>query len=124
MREVKVVTKEELHPVAPTPGIFRAAAFESDDVIFVQSTVNPGAITGWHYHGDRDVYGYMVSGRLHLEYGKGGKSSAAVGPGEFFHVSSGMVHRDINPSQEEGQVVIVAFVGKGPLVVNVSGPET
>jgi uncharacterized RmlC-like cupin family protein len=40
--------------------------------------------------------------------------------GDFFHVPAGTVHREI-PSEEKGEVII-AFVGTGPLAVNVEDP--
>ncbi len=64
----------------------------------------------------------MVSGRIRFEYGLDGRSVAEAGPGDFFHVPAGVVHRE-TPGKETGQVII-AFVGTGPLAVNVEDSET
>ena len=42
--------------------------------------------------------------------------------GGFFHVPVGLVHRDVNPL-DEPQEFVIAFVGEGPLVVNLDGPS-
>lgn len=80
--------------------------------------------SGWHHHGDHDVYGFVVSGRMRFEGGPGGRDAIEVGPGDFFHVPARMVHRDVNPSDTEGQVGVLCMVGTGPPVVNVAGPES
>jgi uncharacterized RmlC-like cupin family protein len=43
-------------------------------------------------------------------------------PGGFFHVPAGLVHRDVNPTAEPQEFILV-FVGTGPLVVDFDGPE-
>jgi hypothetical protein len=37
-------------------------------------------------------------------------------------VPVGLVHRDVNPL-DEPQEFVIAFVGDGPLVVNLDGPD-
>ncbi|HSG12270.1 MAG TPA: cupin domain-containing protein, partial [Gaiellaceae bacterium] len=78
--------------------------------------------SGWHHHGDREVLGYVVRGQARFEFGPGGRESTEVGTGGFFHVPRGIVHRDVNPA-DEPQELVLAFIGQGPLVVNVDGPE-
>ena len=81
-----------------------------------------GISSGWHHHGDREVLGHVLRGRVHFEYGPGGGESTDVEEGGYFQVPAGLVHRDVNPS-DEPQDLIIAFVGTGPLVVNVDGPD-
>jgi uncharacterized RmlC-like cupin family protein len=78
--------------------------------------------SGWHHHGTREVHGHVVRGRVRFEFGPGGKSTTEVDEGGFFHVPVGVVHRDVNP-QNTPQELIIAFVGEGPLVVNLEGPD-
>jgi uncharacterized RmlC-like cupin family protein len=123
MAEIEIVKKDNLQSAASTSGIVREVAFRSENVLFVRATTSAGgAPSGWHHHGEHDVYGYIVSGKIRFEYGPDGKSTAEAGMGDFFHVPAGTVHRE-TPSQEEGQVII-AFVGTGPMAVNVEGPQT
>lgn len=116
------VTPDELEVADDTPGIERKVAFQTPETVMVEARVAGSVETGWHHHGDRHVFGYLVEGRAILEYGPGGRERLeGTAPG-FFHIPPGVVHRDVNPAEEE-QLVIINFVGSGPLVVNVDGPE-
>lgn len=120
---IQVVHESDLTPTSPTPGIERLKAFETERAIVVNAHVEAGTASGWHHHGDRDVYGYLISGRARLEFGPGGNESVDVFAGGFVHVPAGLVHRDINPDSNEDHRVMLVFAGTGPLVVNVDGPE-
>lgn len=103
-------------------GVVRELACTSDGAIQVRTRAEGGAATGWHHHGDREVFGYLVRGRARFEFGPGGRRSTEVETGGFFHVPAGIVHRDVNPTDELQELALV-FVGTGPLVVDVEGPE-
>jgi quercetin dioxygenase-like cupin family protein len=118
---VSAVSPDALHPGAPTPGIVRELAFELDRAALIRSRAEGRAVTGWHHHGDRDVLGYVVRGRARFEFGPGGAESTDVEEHGFFHVPAGLVHRDVNPS-DELQELVLSVVGEGPLVINVDGP--
>ena len=122
MATIQVMKQDALVEAPGSPGIVRQLAFEGHDVRVIRSLVDPGSISGWHHHGDYDVYGYLVSGTLRFEYGPGGGEAIAVGPGEFFHVPAQMVHRDVNPSDTEGQDVVLFLRGSGAMVINVESP--
>lgn len=64
----------------------------------------------------------MVHGRARFEFGPRGRESVEVVEGGYFHVPAGVVHRDVNPSDESQEFVLV-FAGGGPLVVDVDGPD-
>lgn len=82
----------------------------------------PGVPSSWHHHDDNDTFGYVISGRLLLQFGPGGKESAEVGPGEAFHVPKRIVHRETTLGSEPG-VIFVVRVGAGKPVVNVEQPD-
>jgi mannose-6-phosphate isomerase-like protein (cupin superfamily) len=107
---------------APTPGIVRELAFETEHATLIRSRAEPRAVTGWHHHGARDVLGYVVSGRARFEFGPGGAESTDVEENGFFYVPAGLIHRDVNPL-DQLQELVLSVVGDGPLVVNVDGPE-
>jgi quercetin dioxygenase-like cupin family protein len=107
-----------------TEGIIRKKAFESENAIVSQSQVAPGVISGWHHHGTHHLYGYIVSGRLQLEYVLEGREIAALNPGDFFHVPPGLAHRDINPNKEQELLVVNILVGSGQADVNVNSPTS
>jgi uncharacterized RmlC-like cupin family protein len=118
---VSAVSADGLSAGAVTPGVVREVAFDTDRATLMRARAEGGAATGWHHHGERDVHGYVVRGRARFEFGRGGRESTEVEEGGFFHVPAGLVHRDVNPS-DEPQEIVLAVVGEGPLVVNVDGP--
>jgi mannose-6-phosphate isomerase-like protein (cupin superfamily) len=119
---ISAVSPDGLTAAAPTPGVRREIAFDTDRATLMRARAEPLAATGWHHHGDRDVLGYVVRGGARFEFGPGGGDSVDVAEGGMFHVPAGLVHRDVNPL-DEPQEIILAVVGDGPLVVNVDGPD-
>ena len=120
--QVSAVAPDGLTQGDSTPGILREVAFSTDRALHVRGRVDGGVTSGWHHHGNREVLGYVVRGRLRFDFGPGGTESTEVGEGGFFHIPFGLVHRDVNPL-DEPQEFVIAFVGDGPLVVNLDGPE-
>jgi uncharacterized RmlC-like cupin family protein len=120
---VSAVPADGLEAGAPTPGVLREIAFETGRATLMRARAEGGAASGWHHHGDRDVLGYVVRGRARFEFGVDGLESTEVEEGGFFHVPAGLVHRDVNPS-DEPQEIILSVVGEGPLVVNLDGPPS
>ena len=123
MAKIQGLGKDALSGAPGSPGITRQMAFQGEGFLVVRSRADPGVLSGWHHHGDYDVYGYMVAGVARFEGGPRGRDVVSVGPGDFFHVPSRTVHRDVNPSTTEGQEVILFLKGAGPMVVNVDGPD-
>jgi quercetin dioxygenase-like cupin family protein len=119
---VSAVAPDGLAAGAPTPGVVRDIAFDADGATSMRARAEPRAASGWHHHGERDVFGYVVRGRARFEFGPGGGESSEVEEGGFFHVPAGLVHRDVNPA-DEPQEIVLTIVGDGPLVVNVDGPS-
>ncbi len=122
MPDIDVVREADLRPGDPTPGIVRSKAFEATGVLFGRTRVAKGVVSGWHHHGSRTLFGFLVTGRLRFDYGRGGKDSIEVRPGEHFRIQPWVIHRDVNPSQAEDLVVVNILVGEGPALVNVVGP--
>ena len=122
MEGIDVVRVGTLATGSTTVGILREKAFDSGSVVFSKSTVAGGTVSNWHHHGARDLYGYVVSGRLVLEQGKAGQESVEVRQGDFFHIHPGLVHRDVNPARTEPAVIVNLLLGEGEPVVNVEAP--
>jgi quercetin dioxygenase-like cupin family protein len=120
---VSALAPDGLNAGAPTPGVLREIAFDTSRATLMRARAEGRAASGWHHHGDRDVLGYVVRGRARFEFGAGGAESTEVDEGGFFHVPAGLVHRDVNPS-DEPQEIILSVVGEGPLVVNLEGPPS
>lgn len=123
MSLIDAVRGTELGAGYSTQGIIRKKAFESENVIFSQSQLLPGVVSGWHHHGAHHLYGYIVSGRLQLEYGIEGEEKADLDAGDFFHVPPHLVHRDVNPNKDRDLFVVNILVGSGPAVINVNSPS-
>jgi len=122
MSRIEVVRGSELGAGYSTEGIVRKKAFESETTVVSQSQVAPGVVSGWHHHGTRQLYGFIVSGRLQLEYFLKKKEIADLSVGDFFHIPAGLVHRDLNPNKDHELVVVNTLVGSGPPVINVDSP--
>jgi uncharacterized RmlC-like cupin family protein len=118
---ITAVTRDELRAGAPTPGVLREIAVETDGATVLRARAEPHAASGWHHHGTRDVVGCVVAGRVRFDFGPDGAESVEIEQGGFFHVPAGLVHRDVNPG-DEPQEIVLTLVGDGPLVVNVDGP--
>ena len=123
MPMIDVVRKDQLQTGHPTPGVVRKRAFETEDIVLSQTQLDAGVVSGWHHHGERHLYGFVIVGRLRLEYGKNEKEAIETVPGDFFHIPPGLVHRDVNPEREGKLVVVSIVVGPGPPVINVNGPD-
>src|SRR3989475_13144732 len=121
MPRIEVVHRTELKKGESTPGIFRETAFESSNVLVSRTRLERGAVSGWHHHGTHELYGFLVSGQLRLEYGPKGADAAVVGPGDFFHVPPGLVHRGVNPDRARELGIVNIPVRRGHPVVNVEG---
>ena len=119
---IVAVGPDELTQASGYERIVREVAWTSERAVLVRAQAEGGAATGWHHHGDREVFGHLARGRARFEFGPDGRTSTEVEQGGFFHVPAGLVHRDVNPAAEPQEFVLV-FVGTGPLVVDVDGPE-
>jgi quercetin dioxygenase-like cupin family protein len=119
---VTAVPPGDLRPGAPTPGVLREVAVETDSATLMRARAEPRACSGWHHHGERDVFGHVLRGQARFEFDPDGAEAVTVDAGGFFHVPAGLIHRDVNPL-DEPQEIVLTLVGEGPLVVNVPGPE-
>jgi uncharacterized RmlC-like cupin family protein len=77
--------------------------------------------SGWHHHGDHESVIYVLTGRLRMESGLGGRDIVEAGPGDFLFVPRGAIHREANPDSVESTLVVFRS-GRGEAVVNVEGP--
>lgn len=123
---IRVVRSAELRASAggQPPGILRQEAFASEGRWAGVVRAGPGAVSGWHHHGEYDTYFYVLAGTVRLESGPDGRSVVEAAAGDFAVLPKGAIHRESNPEDGE-QVVVVFRVGSGgPPVVPVEGPES
>lgn len=119
---VRYIPPDELVEGPPTPGMVREQAIDINGLWAGIAHTDAGMRSGWHHHGEYDTAVYVVSGTVRMESGPNGESVVDAGPGEFLHVPRGAIHREGNPSDEEGSAVVVRSGGPGPTIVNVDGP--
>ena len=118
---IEVVKSEGLKEGESTPNLIREQAFDTDNAVIMRSNAEESITSGWHHHGDREVFGFLLEGHARIEYGPDGEDAVELEAGDFFRVDPGTVHRDVNPVNEQ-QRAVTMFVGEGPVVVNVDGP--
>ncbi len=109
-------------PGPPTAGMDRRQLFEHEGCWVGWVRTEPGMSGGWHHHGDRDSYIYVLRGTMTIEYGPGGRDRVTAAPGDFIFNPARMVHREITAPDGPAEFVVVR-VGSGPQNVNVDGPD-
>lgn len=129
MSEVRVVKPHERDAgTSQTPGMKRVAGVSpatcgSSSVWMGQVTNEPGFRSGAHHHGDVESAIYVVSGRLCMRWGDRLQHEATAEAGDFIFVPARLVHQEINRSDTEGVVAILARGGEENVVVNVELAE-
>jgi uncharacterized RmlC-like cupin family protein len=81
-----------------------------------------GVAGGWHHHGNRDSYVYVISGSIDVEFGPGGRERVTAGPGDVVVNPHDVIHREVTGPEAPAELFVVR-VGPGPLTVNVEGPD-
>jgi len=120
--KVKIQKGEALEPGPATPGMARRQVAITEDAVMMEVRTEPGVTSGWHHHGEHRTYGFIISGKVKVEFGAGGGEVLEGGPGDVFMVPPHTVHREGNPGDEE-QFLKAIRIGGGPTVFNVDGPD-
>ena len=129
MSEIRVVKPNQRDAgTAQTPGMTRVAGISagtcgSTGVWMGQFTNEPGFRSGAHHHGDVESAIYVLSGRLRMRWGERLEHEAEAGAGDFIFVPAQLVHQEINASNSEGVVAILARGAQENIVVNVELAE-
>ena len=125
MAGLRVVRAGELSPqTSQTPGMRRLAAIAADTVgsrnLWVgRVTLDPGARSGAHHHGDCESVVCLTAGRITFRFGGRLEESIEAGPGDFIYVPPHLVHQEINLSESEPVDSIVVRDSQENVVVNV-----
>jgi uncharacterized RmlC-like cupin family protein len=120
---VRVVKAGNLDPnTAQTPGMNRAAAITrarmgAEKLWAGTVTIQPGAKTGAHHHGDLESVIYVVKGKARMRWGERLEFLAEAGPGDFIYVPPFVPHQEINAADELLECVLMRS-GQDPVVVN------
>src|SRR5947199_10622584 len=110
MPGIEVVRESDLKKGDSTDGIVRRRAFDSENTIVSQSRVAAGVVSGWHHHGARHLFGFVVNGQLRLESATNSTRGADLNSGDFFHIPAGLIHRHLNPNMTHDLMVLSGIV--------------
>ncbi len=125
---MRIVSSAELDPNTPqTPGMLRAAAITAANAgaqrLWAGTvTIDAGARTGAHHHGELESIIYVVRGRARMRWGDGLEFSAEAGPGDFIFVPPFVPHQEMNASRDEPLACVLVRSGQTPIVVNLDIP--
>ncbi len=129
MNEIRVIKPHERDAsTGQTAGMTRlagisAATCGSSGIWMGQFTNEPGFRSGAHHHGDVESAIYVLSGHLRMRWGDRLEHEAEAVAGDFIFVPARLVHQEINASESEGVVAILARGGQENVVVNVEMAE-
>ena len=109
-------------PGLATPGMDRRQLLDDGDRWIGWVRTDAGVAGGWHHHGGRDSYVYVISGSIDVEFGPGGLEHVTAGPGDVVVNPRDVIHREVTGPDGPAELFVVR-VGPGPLTVNVEGPD-
>lgn len=109
-------------PGPPTAGMDRRQLLDRDDAWVGWVQTEAGVAGGWHHHGERDSYIYVLRGTIRVDYGPSGREAATATAGDFVFNPARMIHREVTSPDEPAELFIIR-VGSGPVNVNVERPE-
>ncbi len=125
MNSLRVIRADELSPqTSQTPGMHRMTAIDAANAgakgLWVgRVTLEAGARSGAHHHGDCESVICVTAGRIRFRYGDRLENRAEAGPGDFIYVPPRVVHQEINLSESEPIDSIVIRDSQENVVVNV-----
>ena len=112
---------DDLVSAGELKNLTRLMPFPETPVQQVRGHASGRIASDWHHHGDNDVLGYVLNGEGYIEWGQGEGERTLARAGEFFHISAGVVHRDVNPGNDK-QDYVLWLTGSEPRTVPVDGP--
>jgi len=121
---VRIIRAGELSSNTPqTPGMQGRAAVTSELTGATKLwagtvTIQPGAKTGAHHHGDLESVIYVVNGLARMRWGERLEYVAEAEAGDFIYVPPYVPHQEINASRDEVLECVLVRSGQEPVVVN------
>src|SRR5438876_11907341 len=110
MAKIEVVRSREVHLCDSTEGIVRERAFEDDRAVVGRSRISGGVVSAWHHHGTRHLYGFLVAGRIRVDFGPAGRELVEPPIGGVLPIPPGRAPRDVNPARRGDAAVVPASV--------------
>lgn len=119
MSKIQVIHPERIESETKS-GLNSRPIFQSETDLVSEVRISGSTAGGWHHHGKRTMYGYVLTGKLSIEYDQ---DRAVLSPGDFFLIPPGLVHRDVNPNEDEARILIFS-IGEGPASFEASKPNS
>lgn len=119
---VHVVRRDDIPSGPSSHGMVRRMIDVADTIALAEARNAPETTSSWHHHGQRTTCVYVVQGQAHLDWGPGGREQAELSAGDFYVILPDTIHREGNPGARD-QLIAGFYLGPGPKIVNVSGPE-
>ena len=114
---------EGVTPPGPaTPGMDRHQLLDRGAAWVGWVRTDPGIAGGWHHHGDRESYIYILRGNVDIEFPGGTPPPLTASIGDFIFVPARTVHREVSGAGDAPEFFIIR-IGAGPLTVNVADPD-
>lgn len=101
----------------------REPIFESAGAVVARFSIRGRTVSPWHHHAERTLVGYLLSGRLQIEFGRHGDSKISLKSGDAFRIPVKLVHRDSTVDYPEGATVLSVYLGGGPIAIDVGAPD-
>jgi uncharacterized RmlC-like cupin family protein len=118
---VHVIRSGDIPAGPKSDGMTRRVFDVNEQVSLADARIPPGSVSGWHHHDRGTTCVYIVTGRMRLEWGVGGRENAELTAGDFYVIAPDTIHRESNPGTDE-QRIVGFYLGSGNKVVNVQGP--
>lgn len=122
MDSIRVVRGGDLVAGKDRDGISRRSGQAEEEVSLAMATLEAGRMSGWHHHGDHTSCVYVLQGRLHIDWGAGGRECVDLAAGDFYVVPPHLVHREGNSGADELRLAAF-YLGTGPLSTDAESPE-
>ena len=125
MTDVRVIKPGDRDAnTAQTSGMSRVAGVAASTcgasgVWMGEVVTKPGFRSGAHHHGGLESAIYVLSGSYRFRWGDRLERSAEGGAGDFIFVPANLIHQEINTSDVEPLVFILARGGQENVVVNI-----
>lgn len=124
MSDVRIIRASERDAgTAQTPGMVRLAGVApstcgASGIWMGEITNEPGFRSAVHHHGGVESAIYVLRGSMRVRWGDAMEQQTDAAVGDFVFVPAHVVHQEINLSESEALVAIVARGGDN-IVVNV-----
>ena len=114
----RAASREELVSTAELANLTRLTPFPDAPVQQVYGHSSGKMESSWHHHGDNDVLGYVIEGEGYVDLPGVTDDRVLAQAGEFFHIPAGVIHRHVNPIDDE-QEYVLWLTGSEPRIFRV-----